>query len=422
MRLRTLLLVHWPAALLAAGCGDYRTVEPAPIPVVGRVSDQLGWPVAGQVVAAGDSTIFDRATTTGPDGTFVLQVKRIPYDLALVTSASGVLSQTVVYRGVTRLDPTITLLMLSSGSPASPPPGLRAATLAGTVPAPCDRAACPGGVQSVVAFDPGPTGAFFGWAATGPFDYHLAVSWTGGAARTGRIHALAWAELPASPGQYWYGIAPATAVDGTATTVDLPPLAPPATGPLSGTLSAPPGAVVDSAAIYHTLAQEPVAMHAFTVARPGASFRFDIPAVAAVRTSLVVQGTGAAGESLSAGRAWVVAGNTGLSVDLHAAPALLAPAAGATGVGPGTRVAWTAEAGALGLLWFPPVLVHTAASETVLPDFSALGLAYPAGAAGQWYVTQERVYPGIDAMLAPPPAGPADWWSSRSVAHPFTFR
>ena len=422
MRLRTLLLTHGSAALLATGCGGYRTVEPAPILVVGRVSDQLGWPVAGQVVAAGDSASFDRATTTGPDGTFVLQVRRIPYDLALVASAAGILSQAVVYRDVTRLDPTITLIILSSGSPASPPPGLRAATFAGTVPAPCDRAACPGGVQSVVAFEPGPTGPFFGWTAPGPLDYHLAVGWTGGPTLTGRIHALACAQLPASPGQCWYGVAPATAIDGTATTVDLPPLVPPPTGPLSGTISAPPGATVGSAAVYHTLAQESVTMLAVTAALPGTSFRFDIPAVAAVRTSLVVRGTGAGGESLSAGRGWAVAGSTGLSVELHAAPVLLAPAAGATGVGPGTRVAWTAETGALSLLWFPPVLVRTAASETLLPDFSALGLAYPAGAAGQWNVTQDAVYPGIDAVLGPPPAGPIDWWGSTSAARPYTLR
>lgn len=424
MRLRSLLLLHWPAALLAAGCGDYRTIEPPPpppIPVVGQVQDIDGLPVPGVIVAAGDSGVFDRATTTDADGRFLLWAKRLPYDLAVVASASGIVERATVYRDVTRTDPMVVAIPATGHAPS----GARSATLTGTIAAACGAAPCPTGYgMGQVVFEPGPGIHFLLPPWTGPVAYQLSLTWGGPATLSGHVHALTSVQSTlGSPVEYWYGTEPATVTDGAPTTVDLPPLQPTETAPLTGTIAVPAGATADYIFLWHSLANSTWIVLARGDPVSSATFAYDVPAIGAVGTGIEVTGTAAGGEVLHAGWSFVRPGSTGLTVELRPAPVLLEPAAGATGVGPGVRLAWTPVPGAMSVAALGSVLIYTASAETVVPDFSALGLGYPAGAAGTWSVTNDGWNTTVDGVLAPlPPPWPHSWWQSASLSRPFSFR
>ena len=78
------------------------------------------------------------------------------------------------------------------------------------------------------------------------------------------------------------------------------------------------------------------------------------------------------------------------------------PADGASGVSPGTEFRWSAFAGGIHLVVFdgqgasPSYYVVTRETSTRIPDLTALGAAFPAGAFYDWFVVGIGPFASVD--------------------------
>jgi len=411
-RFRRLLAL---ALAMLAACDGYRSVEPPPppprpgTPVSGRVVDSNGLPVPDVRVAAGAAGGWESAGTTDTDGGFTLTVTGVPYDLAAVDHSPGTIVR--VYQGVTRTDPTV---LFDYGGRA--PPSMKVGRIEGTIAAPCTGAGCIA-VGGLAAFVPGPNGLAFLTLPT----YYAWASWIGPDLMSGKVLALTWSDFNQGPLAYWCASLAVDAVAGTTVRANLPAVGPCPTAPFTAAVTAPTGASFTRLYLAHSTALGWPSMVALTAAPPSATFTADIPTGQDFSSSVSWEGLNAAGGWFNVGANRITGGMADVALVVPPAPALLAPADGATGAGPGTRFAWSPAIGVPHVLVVYPVQLVTTASAARLPDLAALGAAYPTIPIS-WHVKADGTFADVDAYLSPIPAGIQRWAWSNSAPRQVSFR
>jgi len=388
------------ALVLAAGCKDTITVN-------GRVVNHLGIPLGG-IVTIGAYGEHDPAYLQ-EDGLFTVKEVETPYDATVWMVFNVCPTPIVVYQGLTRSDPVLTVIGAVKQHSSSCPPSSRNASIAGALsggagfPQPADHVAR-------VAFcsqDFHSTGYA---AADGTFS--SVEAWTGRDPVTGDLHVLQWQEDGNGfPSTYTgYGSkAGVVLTDGASLTGQDVALGPVGTGQVSGTATAPAGYSLGLRTMalrvgeygYLSIVEE---------AAPPAAFAYQVPQVAGAKIAVTLTATSASGEVSTANRA-LAPGASGVSMALPAAVELLQPAAGATDVAPGALFQWTPFPGGVhifaltsvsAMIPIPQAIVVTAAASVAAPpDPGFCGLPCGSGRF-LWAVSASTRYPTVDAAAAGP--------------------
>ena len=362
----------------------------AAIQVTGRVVDLFRQPVAGLEVRLGSST-----SVTDAAGRFSFEGVSPPYDLVVKRTSPA--AEAHVFRGLTRPDPTLPLLL------ATPAPALTAAvsgSLSGG-----DGFPQKAGVISAVFFGSGQ--GFGGWylfpgqgPGYGPFN----ASWYGGSTETGTLYALQWkSDGQLLPQQFLgFASAPLAVQAGVPSPGQNLVLQQADTGFLSGTIVPPAG---------FTIARKELWLNAgpFTGvflgsdATSGAIFTYATPRIGLPIGLQVVATRG--GKSTAAYRANLLP-NEVIDVNLALPPLLESPPSGASGVTTATTFSWTAYPNSIHVAIFvsssgTDFVLYQAATSATLPDLSSIGLPLPQGTAYSWAVWGIGPFADLDAFADP---------------------
>lgn len=390
-------------ALIAAGTV---TILPAPTTMVvtGRVVGVPGNPLAGLTVAIGE-----RTTVTDANGRFSVSEVTPPYDLTLV--APGTPPLVGIYQGLTRPDPTLAFLFfVASGEPNT---GFVSGTVSEGDEIPSD-----GEVTGALFASPEASGL----VTLGSRDYTLPLAWFGPTTTIGTVHVLQW-KSP-GPGRVptaYTGFGTVTAVrvtDGLTNDEASMQLFDPGNTSIAGTVVAPAGSTVLS----KDLALE-FADHAILPlgSERDDQPRFSFPVPENITLTAVVSTTAqfASGAVSFRREAGIPRGATDVSLVLPTPVLSSTPADAAGDVSPSTEFRWSPFAGGVHLVIFsgeaaatPSYYVVTRETSTRIPDLTALGAAFPAGAFYDWFVVGFAPFASVDDYIQTgslvPPVGSLD--------------
>lgn len=378
---RSGLLLVTGLSLLEACGGSDGTGPTTTITVSGHAQDRLGEPIAGaRVLVSGQPSV-----TTGADGGFTITGVAVPYDIALIETGRNT---GIVYKGVTRSDPTLLDLF---------DPGVeQAATVAGSAP-------LASGGHTLVFFISGRNvvGGVDADPTTGQFTF--TVRWHGSATtHTGTLHVLQLtAAANGTPASYdGYASRPLTiTAGGTSSSNDfaVADLADPPEQTISGTVALPAGYTLTSRSLFVSFGRVPVVWdEQGTLSN---AFTYTVPAVAGTAFSVEALAVDAASRASFFFKVGVAGNSTNVNVPLEAAGQLAAPPDGAAEVDVATSFTWS-HGGGVGVDILealpdnpggPRFLVLTTAADAKLADLSASGLGLPASASYHWLV--DRVAP-----------------------------
>jgi hypothetical protein len=134
------------------------------------------------------------------------------------------------------------------------------------------------------------------------------------------------------------------------------------------------------------------------------SFSYATPSIPGTALILRASASSGAGSGMKGSFAQQLVSATASAVTLSilAAPSLILPADGATGVGVATRFSWTQFPGgvhAFSIFGRQNILVFTAATTATIPDLAGAG--FPLGATYGWTVSGISPVASIDALAAP---------------------
>lgn len=384
------------AALIVAAACTSKPTSPAPEPLDlhGRVVSSSGLPVAGVTVSVNGAT----AQSTGDDGRFDVTGIVPPYDVAV---GEAQWSRAVVWTGLRRADPVLTF----PWGPVGGRFGSFSGEITGTVSttfSPDFLVETPVGSTRVthpVAAGDGPYTSGAGWGGGEPTEVAATVH----VLQT--TYAISGSDRIAT-GFPAYGTAGMTLVAGnTVSGVHLALSPVPSTSLVpSATLPAGWTGVLFADAFFGACHGD--GYHLGSVFAPPPWPPFAVPSIAGLRTHVWVWGWGPEGGTHV--HRMVEAGTSTVDVVVDLPPALLAPAAGTSGVGPGTSFTWTTSPHAdLYLLRLfcddgSSVQVFTEAAASPLPDTTAVGVALGAGEACGWEVVGLGDTAGIDRLAASP--------------------
>ena len=366
---------------------------PATITVSGKVVAGNGQPVANApvVITGRPSTISDA------NGDFTVTGVTTPYDLTAVVSS---IKLAVVYKGLTRTDPTIFFFAFS-------PPLANSATLSGKVTGGAAVPAPP--FYTKVAFgSPDATDTESAtWVAPDLTYAFSPITWFGPVSTTGTLHALQWrATSSTNPPNLYSGYGQKTGVTisngGTFANQDVPMTAvTPAN--LDGTVTVPTGYTLAAKAMSVNFS-DGASIAILNDATATAAFNYLTPAISGSTMAVSATASTAASELTATTRTNLSASATGVGVTLQPAPVLSLPVNAATNVGYGQSFSWTAFAGGVHMVVFngpagqPDYFVFTGGTSTAIPDLSSEGLGLPASAAYTWGIYGIAPVASVDAL------------------------
>ena len=272
------------------------------------------------------------------------------------------------------------------------------------------------------------------FAPNQPTTTPYAPTWTGATTANGSLYALYWTcptSCPSNPPDgYWGALQDGVSLTANGSmTVAALPLSPLPASPL--TMNVATNGAAASVWVGFSYDGSSYMLNQAGSA-PAGSVTVPVPVATGLRTMVQVQLAPPSGGTATAG--WVGDAAPAAAVDagLHLVPALVEPASGATGVGPGTRFSWSGEPGVLSSVEARPtssggtvVRVNTNAASFVVPDLTALGMSLGSGTSYSWTV---RAYStsAVDGLLKPvavpppTPTGSSQFWSASSAARTFT--
>jgi hypothetical protein len=380
---------------------------PATITVAGKLVNVYNRPVSGvPVVIAGIPSV-----NTDANGAFTIAGVTTPYSITIV---DGNNTQALVYRGLTRSDPTLQFIEFN-------PSTNHTASLSGKI-YPATNYPEPLGRKTQVAFvSPEVTRSVTANGATGAYSM-AAVAWYGASTTTGTVFALQWS--------YNTTTSLPTAYNGYGSRSDVPLLD--ATNNPNGndTMS-----VVSSGSFSGSAT--PAAGYSTTVkslslrvggtgtiplledATSTGSFSYVTPAIPGATLYLQVTAGKVGVGSATAFKAGIDPNASGVSVSIPAAPELSLPINGTTGVTKSTLFSWTPFTGGVHLLWVrgpagqPAYFVLTSAVGDSIPNLASIGLGLPASTTYSWWVYGFAPYASTDAA-----AGPNGFLSGLNTASP----
>ncbi len=371
--------------LTEAGCSKSSSTGPAGgsgaiVTVAGKVIGQNGQGVPSVPVFVTGKP----STNTDANGNFSIASVTTPYDITVVDATN---KRALVYKGLSRQDPTLTFL---GSSPGTARHGTINGKISGGAFTPNQGAS---DVTRVVFASP-EVSAGVNTAASGIFA-SLGLTWYGPTVTTGNLYALQFTAdvngLPVANGFKGYGSRSGIAVnDGSTLNNQFDTLQSVGTSQFTGTVTVPSG---------YTLAQKSMSVRVsqttlislLTDNTPNAALSYYTPNItgASLVLSLLASKSGAQAIYFKNG---IVTGATGAAITLVAAPELSLPVTGSTAVDTTVTFSWTAMTGGVHVIQFtggagnPTYLVLTAGTSATIPNLKPLGLGLPSAALYQWSV------------------------------------
>jgi len=382
-------------ALLLSACSKNSSSPTGPgsgaiITVTGKVIGIDNQPIASvPVLVTGLPSV-----NTDANGNFTIPNVTTPYSIIVVDGAHF---RALVYRGLTRSDPTLFWLGASSGTSRNaavsgnlvPVPG--ASTLAGTAFVSPDAA---GNATANIT-----TGAFL-----------ISSTWYGPATTTGSIYALVWQfdanNLPTTFTKFGKrsGV---SLLNGTTNPNQNDTLGVAQSAQISGMVNVASGYTLTGrtlAAVFESKGEIQFLTDGSTVP----SFTYVTPNVTGAGLTLEAGAKSAAGSTVVSIVSGLAVNASNVSITMPAAPEPSLPINNATNVTKGTPFSWTPYVGGVHILVFnpsaagqPEVLVMTAAASDSIPDLTSAGLSFPKSATYTWNVDGVAPYASVDAASGP---------------------
>ncbi len=398
-RLAVVLTIPCTAAILFAvlsGCKNdpsSATGVPATITVTGTV-------ITGNQLPASNAPVVITgrpATVTDANGHFTVTDVAVPYD---VTVVSSIQRRSITYRGLSRSDPTLTIVLVYVSPTNS---AVTSGTVSGGVgyPQPSTR-------NTAVSFSSPEitrsTTAYTSTSASGAFS--LTVGWDGTSTSTGVFRALQWFVVAGIPGDFdGYGEKAGVALTagGSIAGQSIAMTAVTAEN-ITGTITVPAGFVIANkslSVVFPDNAMIPLGQDNGA----GASFTYVVPAITGATISLEVATSKGAAISY-AKQTGILPGSNGISITLPDAASPILPVSGATNVSTTTPFSWNPVPSVVyvmvvfGLPGSQEYWVITEGNSGTIPDLTALGLGLPKGASGSWSVRTFGPFANIDAAAA----------------------
>lgn len=418
------------AGFLVAGCKSSDSTGPAPgspgsvISISGKVLGQNNQGVAGVPVFVTGKP----STNTDANGNFTFASVTIPYDITVITAASKL---ALVYKGLSRTDPTLVFLGLSAGTS-------RSATVAGKISGGAFTPNQPADHVTRVVYASQEGSGSTTTAIDGTFGPQ-SVSWGGPATTTGSIYALQFQTsggLPVAAGYKGYGVKNGVVLtDGNPLINQLDTLQTIATAQLTGTVTTAAGYTI-YAKVMSLKISNFASLQIFSDPTTTGTLSYYTPNIAGTTMVFAVGArVGASGTSESVlFKPGIAAGTSGLAITLPASPEPSLPIAGATGIDTTVTFSWTAYAGGVHLVLFdggvgdPSYYILTAGTSTAIPNLQPSGLGLPLNKPYTWRVYGFAPFTNIDnaagsggflGPLANPAATTADTYIAISAARAF---
>jgi hypothetical protein len=379
--------------------------------ITGQVIDINGRPLPGRTVVQSG-----RSTTTDASGNFTFTTVALPYDIAILQTATTQSSPNkvaTVYQQLTRTDPALTDFAATNTTNRSATLG---GSLTGAFPAPT-------GAATAVAF--GSTEASAGnYFTSNPWGF--TVSWFGPTSTTGAVHALQWT-IDAN------GTLNAVLTHGVKTGVTLTSggsvsnadvtLTAVTTQPVTGTISVPSG---------HTISERAVNLQftdgtEFPLSDDGVnSANFAVPIPSGIGASARLFAAADDGTAqVSAQLFGIAPGTSNVTLTLPSPAVPTTPASGATGVDTTTNLVWTPVPGGVTVVVLTPqgsdpfYFIVNGGTTTRIPDLSAQGVGLPSNRPYTWSVVALGPFASVDAYAVP---NSVVGFQTISGSSPFTTR
>lgn len=373
------------------------TINPPPtITVAGKVVGINNQPVNGvPVVISGRPSVI-----TAADGTFSVAGVTAPYDATVVNATT---KQSIVYKGLTRSDPTLLFVGSTPGTSQS-------ATLSGTISGGAFTPNQPADHTTKVVFASAEASGSDTLSGAVSGAYNLGtVSWFGPATTTGTIHALQWQrDAGGLPTDYkGYGTKTGVALsNGGAFPGQNVALTNVAEANLSGSVSVPTGYTLSGKVLSASFSPN-ANVQVLTDSTATNNFSYVTPNIGGATMLLAATATKPAVAQVISYKAGLAPNATGVSLNIPAAPELGLPANAATNITPSIDFSWSAFSGGVYLVYFngpgsqPDYYVVTTATTTRIPDLSSLGLALPPATSYSWQIYAFAPFASVDAAAGP---------------------
>ena len=339
------------------------------------------------------------SVNTDANGSFTIPNVTTPYSIAVV---DGTNNRALVYRGLTRPDPTL--------------------FWPGVTPGTSHTASVSGSLLPWTAIAPGTkttAGAAFVSTETSASTtpnltsgaFTIAANWYGAASTTtGSVYALVWDydanNLPTTFSKFGKR-SNVSLLDGTTNANQNDTLGTAQTAQLSGTVNVASGYTLMTrtlSAVFDSKGGIPVLSD--NTAIP--NFTYNTPNVSGATVSLVVSASKTGSGNVETFTSGLAVNKTGVTVNVPAAPELSLPVNNATGITTGSPFSWTPLSGGVHLLEFNPAVagqprlsVITMATSDSIPDLSSAGLTLPKGATYTWFLEAVAPFASIDAAAGP---------------------
>jgi hypothetical protein len=372
--------------LIGDGCSKSSSTGPSGggagsvVTVTGKVVGQNGQAVAGVPVLVPGKV----STNTDASGNFSIANVTTPYDINVVDAAN---KQALVYKGLTRTDPTLVFL-------GSTPGTARHGTINGQVSGPGFTPNQGANDVTRVVFASPETAGSTTTGVSGLFG-PVNLTWYGPTATTGNLYALQWTKdansLPVANGYKGYRTRSGIAVnDGSTLNNQFDTLQTVPTTQFTATVTIPAAYTLSSKSLFLRVSQFAI-ISLLGDATPNATLSYYTPNVGGATLLLQATAIKGAGNGTVYYKNGAGPGATGVAVTIPAAPDLSLPVDAATGVDTTVTFSWTPMTGAIHLLIFtsasnPGYIILTAGTSASIPNLKGLGLGLPSAQTYTWQV------------------------------------
>jgi hypothetical protein len=412
--------------IMAVSCNKDSTTEPnetdQTITVSGFVKDFDGEPVAGvPVIIKGKAPV-----TTDANGAFTVSNVSKPYEARVIFSTD---QAAIVYQGLTRSDPTLIYLGITSI--------WKTATISGFVPPAAGKVTRVFFVSSTMAWSTD--------ADQGTGSYTLSVNWRGTAnSMSGTLQVLRWTQNSSGlPSQYdAYGFENNLTVSSGGNFPNnnfaVADLTDPPEQNISGSIARPTSSyVLTSKTLYLFLGDAGIYLGQESGAGLSDNFSYVVPSITGATFGVDVDATLSATPTnryTNYNKRGIAGGSSGITVNLASAPQLNIPAHNGSGIDTTTQFLWTmGSGGGICVLYIypsnfvgPSFYIFTASNSSSIPNLAPQGLGLPSNLSYTWQVAQVFPVSSIDdaasANFLQQTSGSAEGGQANSEQFTFTTK
>ncbi len=384
--------------IVVVGCDEDSPSEPngngsQTITVGGFVKDLDGEPVAGvPVIIKGKAPV-----TTDANGGFAVSNVSKPYEARVIFSTD---QAAIVYQGLTRSDPTLIYVGVTSNS--------KSATISGSVPPAA-------GKVTRVFFISGT----MSWSTTADQVtglYTLGINWKGSAnSVSGDLQALRWTQntsgMPVEYDAYGFEDNLTVSAGGTFPNNNFiaADLTDPAEQNISGSIIRPLSSyVLNSKALRLYFGNAEISLGYESGVNLSDNFSYVVPSITGATFGVDVNATLNATPTdrhTYYGKRGITGGSSGITINLASSPQLNIPAHNGSGIDTTTQFLWTkGSGGGICLLYISPTMfgtgpsfwIFTATNTASIPNLAPQGLGLPSNISYRWSVAQVFPVASID--------------------------